>query len=214
MSAETRSPAAERERMVAEQLAARGIVDERVLDALRRVPRERFVPAGLERQAHQDRPLAIGYGQTISQPFIVGFMSAALALEGHERVLEVGAGSGYQTAVLAELAREVWALEIVPELCAAARARLAELGYGRVQVHCADGHAGWPAAAPFDAILLAAAPERVPAPLLEQLAPGGRLILPLGAREQTLVLLRRSPAGVERQELLPVRFVPMTGRAG
>jgi len=201
-----------RARMVAEQLAARGIGDERVLAALRDVPRHRFVlPEDLAR-AHDDGPLAIGHGQTISQPFIVAFMSAALELGGGERVLEVGAGSGYQTAVLSALAREVFALELLAPLYARAAALLAELGCANVQLREGDGHAGWPAAAPFDAILVAAAAERVPPALVEQLAPLGRLVAPVGAREQVLVRLRRTPEGIVEERLLSVRFVPLRGR--
>jgi protein-L-isoaspartate(D-aspartate) O-methyltransferase len=204
---------AERERMVAEQLAARGIHDERVLAAMRRVQRHRFVPAGEERHAYEDRPLPIGHGQTISQPYIVGFMSQALELDGSERVLDVGTGSGYQAAVLGELAREVWSIEIVAALAEGASERLRALGCTNVHVRAGDGYLGWPEHAPFDAILVAAAPDHVPQALVDQLAPGGCLILPVGTSEQDLVLLRRTEAGIVREEVLPVRFVPMTGLA-
>jgi len=203
----------ERERMVAEQLAARGIRDERVLAAMRRVPRHRFVDPDEARHAYEDRPLPIGQGQTISQPFVVAFMSQALELSGDERVLDVGTGSGYQAAILGELAREVWSIEIVAPLAESARQRLSALGYENVHVRCGDGYLGWPEHAPFDAILVAAAPDHVPQPLVDQLALGGRMILPVGKSDQELVLLRRTQAGVVQEEVLPVRFVPMTGLA-
>jgi protein-L-isoaspartate(D-aspartate) O-methyltransferase len=204
---------AARERMVAKQLAARGIRDARVLAAMRKVPRHRFVPAGQEGRAYEDRPLAIGNGQTISQPFVVAFMSQALELKGDERVLDVGTGSGYQAAILGELAREVWSLEIVAPLAESAGERLRALGHANVHVRCGDGYQGWSEHAPFDAILVAAAPDHVPQPLVDQLALGGRMILPVGKGEQDLVLLRKTPAGLVREEVLPVRFVPMTGMA-
>src|SRR5688572_9662241 len=194
---------AQRERMVAQQLVARGIHDERVLAAMRKVPRHRFVPGGEAGQAYQDRPLAIGYGQTISQPYVVAFMTEALRLDGSERVLEVGTGSGYQAAILAELAREVWSIEIVEPLAAEAAGRLAALGHRNVQVEAGDGYLGWPEHAPFDAILVAAAPDHVPQPLVEQLALGGRMILPVGKGEQDLVLIRKTEAGVLQEEVLP-----------
>jgi protein-L-isoaspartate(D-aspartate) O-methyltransferase len=203
----------ERERMLATQLVPRGVGDERVLAALRRVPRHRFVPADQAANAYEDRPLPIGLGQTISQPFIVGFMSQTLQLRGHERVLEIGCGSGYQSAVLGELAREVWSIEILEPLAERARATLAELGYTNVHVRSGDGYLGWPEHAPFDAILVAAAPEHVPQPLVDQLAIGGRMLLPLGGAEQELVVLRRTESGLTRESVLPVRFVPMTGLA-
>lgn len=204
---------AARARMVAEQLAERGITDERVLAALRRVPRHRFVLPEDVARAHDDGPLPIGLGQTISQPYVVALMSQALELRGGERVLEVGAGSGYQSAVLSALAREVFALEILPELRARAAALLAELGCTNVCLRDGDGHAGWPAAAPFDAILVAAAAERVPPALLRQLAPGGRAVLPVGTRRQELLRMRRTPHGFVEERLLSVCFVPMRGRA-
>ena len=202
---------AERERMVEIQLAQRGVSDERVLAAMRRVPRHRFVPEEAQALAYDDRPLSIGHGQTISQPFVVAFMSQALELTGDERVLEIGSGSGYQTAILAELAREVWSLEILEPLAERARSTLAELGCENLRR--GDGYLGWPDHAPFDAILVAAAPDHVPQPLLDQLAVGGRMILPVGSSEQELVLIRRTSTGYEREEVLPVRFVPMTGLA-
>ena len=203
----------EREQMVAAQLARRGIRDERVLDAMRRVPRHRFVPAEHQDEAYRDGPLPIGLDQTISQPFVVAFMTEALALDGSERVLEIGSGSGYQTAILAELAREVWSIEILEPLTERARAMIAELGYRNVHLRTGDGYLGWPEEAPFDAILVAAAPESVPEPLIDQLALGGRMILPVGKADQDLVLVRRTEAGILREEVMPVRFVPMTGLA-
>lgn len=203
----------ERERMITEQLAGRGIHDERVLAAMRRVPRHRFVDADQAAHAYEDRPLAIGHGQTISQPFVVAFMSQALELYGSERVLEIGTGSGYQAAILGELAREVWTIEIVAPLGERARTVLAELGHTNVHTRVGDGYLGWPEHAPFDAIMVTAAPDHVPQPLLDQLAPGGHMILPVGTREQELILVRRTASGFEQERVLPVRFVPMTGIA-
>ena len=200
-----------RARMVSGQLERRGITDPKVLSAMGTVPRERFVPPGARSEAYDDHPLAIGFGQTISQPYVVAFMTEALELDGDERVLEVGTGSGYQAAVLAEIVEQVFTIEIVPELAARATEDLA--GYDNVTVREADGYRGWPEHAPFDAILLAAAPDHVPAPLLDQLAVGGRMILPLGDFEQHLVLIERTPSGFEERRILPVRFVPMTGVA-
>ena len=203
-----------RARMVETQIAARGVKNERVLAAMRRAPRHEFVPTNLQRLAYADHALPIGLEQTISQPYIVAFMSEALALEGDEKVLEIGTGSGYQAAVLAELAGAVYTIEIVPELAARARAALDHTGYDRVNTRTGDGYRGWPEEAPFDAIILTAAPDHVPQPLLDQLAVGGRLILPLGGDWQELVLLTKTAAGgVTRRTLLPVRFVPMTGEA-
>jgi protein-L-isoaspartate(D-aspartate) O-methyltransferase len=206
--------AAAREQMVRDQLAARGVRDVRVLEAMGRVPRHELVPPELRAEAYEDRPLPIGHSQTISQPYIVAAMTEALRLTGDERVLEVGTGSGYQAAVLAELAREVYSIEIVTPLAEQARRDLARLGYAKVEVKQGDGYRGWPEHAPFDAIVVTAAPDHVPEPLLAQLAPGGRLVLPVGrSHDQALVLVTRSAEGFVREELLPVRFVPMTGEA-
>jgi protein-L-isoaspartate(D-aspartate) O-methyltransferase len=206
--------AAARQRMVDEQIVARGVTDTAVLRAMRAVPRHRFVPDSLRAHAYDDRPLPIGQGQTISQPYVVAYMTEQLALTPRSRVLEVGTGSGYQAAVLAELAREVHSIEIIPELGRAAEARLRELGYGRVRVRIGDGYAGWPEAAPFDAIIVTAAAEDVPRPLVAQLKPGGRMVLPVGPEDgdQLLVLVRKSDdgAGTVTRVLLPVRFVPLT----
>lgn len=200
--------------MLENQLIPRGIDDPRVLAALAAVPRHLFVPEKQRRAAYDDSPLAIGYGQTISQPFVVAFMTQAVALGGDERVLEIGTGSGYQAAVLGELAAEVWTIEIVPELAQRSRALLAELGYDNVHVREGDGYRGWPEHAPFDAIVVTAAPDHVPAPLLDQLAPGGRMVLPVGGERQELLLIEKDAAGaLTEREVLPVRFVPMVGEA-
>ncbi len=203
----------ERERMVARQIEARGVLDPRVLAAMRAVPRHRFVPREFQDMAYADQPLAIGHGQTISQPYIVAFMTQALDLDGSEKVLEIGTGSGYQAAVLAEIVRDVYTIEIVAPLARQAAKVLAENGYGFVRTRAGDGYLGWPEEAPFDAIIVTAAPDHVPQPLIDQLAMNGRMILPVGEGSQDLVLIRRTEAGVQREEVLPVRFVPMTGIA-
>lgn len=205
--------AGEREAMVREQLAARDVTDPRVLEAMRRVPRHRFVPEAQRADAYGDFPLPIGHGQTISQPYIVGLMSQLAQIEPGERVLEIGTGSGYQAAVLAELGAEVYSIEIVAPLGERARASLEELGYDRVHVRIGDGYAGWPEHAPFDAVLLTAAPRDIPQPLLDQLANDGRLVAPVGDLAQELVVVTRTPSGYARRSVAPVRFVPMTGRA-
>jgi len=199
------------------QLTGRGrdITNARVLAAMLRVPRHAFVPAHLRRDAYQDAPLPIGLSQTISQPFIVAYMTAAIDPQPTDRVLEIGAGCGYQTAVLAALAGEVYAVEIVESLAAQAADKLQQLGCRNVHVRHADGWQGWVDEAPFDAILVACAPDRVPEPLLHQLKSGGRLILPVGDLQhgQQLVLVEKSGQGIRQELLLPVRFVPMTGQA-
>jgi protein-L-isoaspartate(D-aspartate) O-methyltransferase len=199
------------ERMVREQLEARGITDARVLAAMRSVPRHEFIPHVLRDAAHRDGPLPIGHEQTISQPYIVALMSELARLRPEARVLEVGTGSGYQTAVLAELACDVHSIEIVPALADRAAATLRRLGYERVHVHQGDGHRGWPEAAPFDTILVTAAPERVPEALVAQLAPDGRLVIPIGGESQELQVHHRTDDGVVIEPVAPVRFVPMTG---
>jgi protein-L-isoaspartate(D-aspartate) O-methyltransferase len=202
---------------VSEELAARlhrmGIRDPRVLRAFERVPRSLFVPHELCELADADRPLPIGWGQTISQPYVVAFMTEWLRLEGGERVLEVGTGSGYQAAVLSLLAREVFSVEIVPELSERAAAALAAFGAANVRLRVGDGRRGWPEAAPFDRVIVTAAADAVPEPLLAQLAPGGRLVAPIGeAYEQRLELVTKDAAGrLDATALLPVRFVPLTG---
>ena len=203
----------DRMRMVERQLLARDITDPRVVRAMRRVPRERFVPPDQRQRAYEDRPLPIGYRQTISQPYIVAYMTQALRLTPDAKVLEVGTGSGYQAAVLAELAAAVYSIEIITQLAERARDTLAELGYANVQVRHGDGYAGWPEQAPFDAIMVTAAPDHVPQPLVDQLAVGGRLIIPVGQNRQTLTILTRTEDGVEQDTTLPVLFVPMTGEA-
>jgi protein-L-isoaspartate(D-aspartate) O-methyltransferase len=200
-------------RMVEEQIEARGVRDPRVLDAMRQVPRHELVPQSWRDQAYEDRPLPIGAGQTISQPYVVAAMSEALALAGGERVLEVGTGSGYQAAVLSKLAKQVYTIEIVPELAKRAKADLARLGYANVLVREGDGWRGWPEHAPFDAIMVTAAPEEVPPDLIAQLAVGGRLVIPVGGRDQKLLLVRKTPEGITREVLFGVRFVPMRGEA-
>ena len=202
-----------RRRMVEEQLASRDITDSRVLDAMRRVPRHLFVPAGLRSQAYDDYPLPIGEGQTISQPYIVALMTQCLGLKGGEKVLEVGTGSGYQAAVLAEMGARVFSIEINPVLAAGAARTLEELGYRNVRVKAGDGFFGWPGEAPFDAIIVTAAPEKVPPALFEQLKEGGRLIIPLGraAFVQVLTLFTKKEGKPVSREILDVRFVPMTG---
>jgi protein-L-isoaspartate(D-aspartate) O-methyltransferase len=201
--------------MVEHQLRRRGITDERVLAAMGRVPRELFVPEDVRRLAYEDGALPIGLGQTISQPFIVGTICQLLELQGDERVLDVGTGSGYQAAVLAELAAEVVTIERLPELAARARAALAEAGLERVRVFVGDGSRGVPERAPYDAIAVAAATPEVPAALYEQLAAGGRLVLPRGSRwGQELVLVSRTPAGPVERASVPCRFVPLVSEDG
>lgn len=202
-----------RERMVATYVEPR-VRDPRVLDAMRRVPRHLFVPEPVRDSAYADRPLPIGHGQTISQPYVVAFMTELARLSPEARVLEIGTGSGYQAAVLAGLAREVYTIEIVEPLAAEARERLGRLGIRNVTVRAGDGYRGWPEEAPFDAIVLTAAPPEIPAPLLAQLAPGGRLVAPVGSGWQELVVVERTAAGLVRRSVAPVRFVPMTGEAG
>lgn len=212
-SAPTDEFAPQRDRMVRDQLAARDITDPRVLAAMRRVPRHRFVPPSLIGSAYDDNALPLMLGQTISQPYIVAFMTQALDLDGSERVLEIGTGSGYQAALLAETAREVFTVEIIPELTQYARNVLDSLGYENIKFRTGDGYEGWPEYAPFDAVIVTAAPGHVPQPLIDQLKPEGRLVIPVGRREQDLVLIEKSGSGTSRRTLIPVRFVPMTGKA-
>ena len=206
---------AARERMVKQQLAAPGrdITNARVLAVMGKVPRHEFVPAYLRNLAYSDLPLPIGHDQTISQPFIVAFMTEKLEPKATDKVLEIGTGSGYQAAVLAELVRNVYTIEIVEPLARRAEADLKRLGYTNVFVRAGDGYKGWPEAAPFDAVIVTCAPEHVPQPLVEQLREGGRMIIPVGpAGNQELYLLYKKSDKVEKRAVLPVRFVPMTGK--
>jgi len=205
--------ASARARMVSQQIQARGVTDPRVLDAMRRVPRHLFVPEDLASQAHADHPLPIGHDQTISQPYVVALMTELADIGPGERALEIGTGSGYQAAVLAELADSVYTIEIVEPLAAEAAERLRRLGYGNVVVRSGDGYRGWPDRAPFDAIVVTAAPGHVPQPLLDQLAVGGKLVIPVGEVIQELREITRTDTGFVERSVLPVRFVPMTGEA-
>jgi protein-L-isoaspartate(D-aspartate) O-methyltransferase len=202
----------DREAMVEHQLRAIGVTDPRVLAAMGAVPRHLFVPAEFVESSYDDTPLPIGHGQTISAPDIVGWMSQAVAVSPGDRVLDIGTGSGYQAAVLAEMGCRVFSMELLQPLADAATKRLQELGYAGVTVRCGDGYAGWPEEAPFDAILVAAAPEEVPQALVQQLKIGGRLVLPVGPQgtaQRMVTLTKRSDGGVDREETLAVRFVPM-----
>lgn len=204
--------AAERSRMVAEQIADRGVSDSATLAALRAVPRHRFVPEALQRSAYDDSPLPIGHGQTISQPYIVAFMTEAARLTRDSKVLEIGTGSGYQAAVAAEISQNVFSIEIVPALAERAKAALQATGYGRVQVREGDGFHGWAEEAPFDVIIVTAAAETIPPPLIAQLKEGGRMLIPVGPQfgAQNLVLVTKQEGRVRSRTLMPVRFVPFT----
>ena len=205
--------ARKRMQMVEKQIAARGVADSAVLDAMRTVPRHLFVPEEHRKDAYEDFPLPIGQGQTISQPFIVAAMTEALSLTPKDRVLEIGTGSGYQAAVLAEIAADVFTIEIIEPLGRHAESTLATLGYKNIEVRIGDGYRGWLERSPFNAIIVTAAPDHIPQPLVEQLAMGGRMVLPLGDQEQTLVVLHKTPQGITRTDRYGVRFVPMTGEA-
>ena len=200
-----------REKMVETQIKARGVKDPRVLSALLKIERHRFVPEKYLDSAYSDQPLPIGEGQTISQPYIVALMTELLELKGNEKVLEIGTGSGYQAAVLAELAKEVYTIEIIEPLASTARERLSELGYQNVKVKAGDGYLGWPEVAPFDAIIVTAAPDHIPQPLVEQLKEGGRMVLPLGTFTQELKKIVKRSGKMETIDVIPVLFVPMTG---
>ena len=203
-----------RVRMVESQIAARGVRDPAVLDAMTRVPRHLFVPPAEQHRAYDDRPLPIGQGQTISQPYIVALMAEALQLSREHTVLEIGTGSGYQAAVLAELAREVYSIEIVPELADRARRALGEGGYRNVQVRTGNGYLGWPERAPFPRILVTAAPDEIPPRLIDQLAVGGIMVLPVGRLFQEMTIVTRTAVGVTQTKTIPVRFVPMVDPPG
>ena len=212
-AAEADSFAEQRERMVTDTISKRGVSDPRVLAAMRATPRHELVPAELRARSYEDRPLPIGFDQTISQPYIVAAMTEAAQLAPGEKVLEVGTGSGYQAAVLAELGAEVYTIEIVEALGKRARADLERLGYRRIQFRIGDGYLGWPEAAPFDAIVVTAAPPEIPRPLIDQLAVGGRLVIPVGDDDQKLQVITRRADGTTTETLYDVRFVPMTGEA-
>jgi protein-L-isoaspartate(D-aspartate) O-methyltransferase len=205
---------AERRRMVDQQMRARDISDKQVLEVMERVPRHLFVPDSLRDVAYEDRPLPIGQGQTISQPYIVALMTQLVQPRPDAKALDIGTGSGYQAAVLAELCRQVYSIEIVEGLARSARQRLADLGYTNVEVRHGDGYQGWAEHAPFDVIIVAAAPDHIPQPLIDQLAPNGRLVIPVGRGLQQLLVVEKSPLGeIRRRTITGVAFVPMTGAA-
>jgi protein-L-isoaspartate(D-aspartate) O-methyltransferase len=208
----TDSFAVRRHAMVERQIEARGIKSPSVLAAMRKVPRDRFVRPGAETLAYEDHPLQIASGQTISQPYIVAYMTEAAAISPNDKVLEIGTGSGYQAAILGEVAREVYTIEIIPELAEGARRILAELGYANVHVKAGNGYLGWPEHAPFDAIVVTAAPAEVPQELVDQLAVGGRMVIPVGSANQDMMIVERTQRGVVERRTIPVRFVPMTGK--
>jgi protein-L-isoaspartate(D-aspartate) O-methyltransferase len=202
-----------RDVMVATQIASRGVKDPRVLDAMRRVPRHLFVSKGDEDYAYDDGALPIGLGQTISQPYIVALMTELARIRPTDKVLEIGTGSGYQAAVLGELAASVYSIEIIDSLARRAAERLKELGYKNIVVLCGDGYKGWPDQAPFDAIIVTAAPPEIPEELVRQLAPGGRMVIPVGTSVQNLIVIRKNADGTtSTEEHIPVRFVPMVTR--
>ncbi len=202
-----------RRQMVEKQIRARGIKDDRVLKAMFQVKRHEFVAPGLQGEAYDDNPLPIGEGQTISQPYIVALMTELAQVNPDSKVLEVGTGSGYQAAVLSVLAREVYSIEIVDVLGRKAEEKLAALGCKNVHVRIGDGYKGWPEEAPFDAIVVTAAPDHVPQPLIDQLKTGGRLVIPVGDFYQDLSVITRTKKGLQKENIIPVRFVPMTGEA-
>ena len=199
--------------MVATQIEARGVRAPRVIAAMSAVPRHEFVPAELREAAYRDSPLPIGLEQTISQPYIVALMTELLLPEPSMKVLEIGTGSGYQAAILGEVVGEVYTIEIIPELGRRSAAFLERLGYENIHTRIGDGFDGWPEQAPFEAIIVTAAPAEIPAPLLEQLAVGGRLVIPVGRGSQDLIVVKRTTTGYARRTVTPVRFVPMTGKA-
>jgi protein-L-isoaspartate(D-aspartate) O-methyltransferase len=201
-----------RERMVETQIRARDVRNDAVLQAMRRVPRHLFVPDDVRQAAYDDRPLPIGRGQTISQPYIVAYMTEALQLAPGHRVLEVGTGSGYQAAVLAEIVKQVYSIEIVPDLAESARRALSQAGYGNVEVRSANGYLGWPEHAPFDRIIVTAAPAEIPQALVDQLAVGGIMVVPVGTSHQEIVVVTKTPSGATMERTIEVRFVPMVSK--
>lgn len=203
----------ERVRMVAEQIRSRGVHDSRVLDALRTVPRHRFLPDEFQDKAYADTPLPIGWDQTISQPYIVAYMTEALQIPAGGKVLEIGTGSGYQAAVLAEIAETVYTIEILPELAEKSRGVLGQLEYHNIHTRVGDGYRGWPEEAPFDAIIVTAAPDHVPPTLVKQLSVGARLVIPVGQSVQEIRIVTKTTDGSTSETTIPVRFVPMTGKA-
>jgi protein-L-isoaspartate(D-aspartate) O-methyltransferase len=203
----------QRLQMVKQQLRGRGIQDRAVLKAMSKVPRHRFVASSQASLAYGDYPLPIGYDQTISQPYIVAYMTETAHISSNEKVLEIGTGSGYQAAVLGELAKEVYTIEIVPELAETARKTLRELGYENVHVKTGDGYQGWAEYAPYDAIIVTAAPERIPEALVNQLALNGKMVIPVGTQNQVMAVIAKTRDGLVEKRTIPVRFVPMTGKS-
>jgi protein-L-isoaspartate(D-aspartate) O-methyltransferase len=201
-----------RRQMVEQQISSRGIADKAVLQSMSKVERHRFVPASQWDSAYNDYPLPIGEGQTISQPYIVAYMTEAVELSPSEKVLEIGTGSGYQAAILGEIAREVYTIEIVPPLAERAKATLSQLGYKNVFVKTGNGYLGWPEHAPFDAIVVTAAPDEVPQALVDQLAVNGKMVIPVGTFNQQMMIITKTSKGVVERKTIPVRFVPMTGK--
>ena len=201
-----------RQQMVSEQIRARDVRSAAVLQAMARVPRHLFVPAEMRPHAYEDRPLPIGQGQTISQPYIVGYMTEMLQLEPAHKVLEIGTGSGYQAAVLADIARQVYSIEIVPELAEGARGALSATGYRNVEVRTGNGYLGWPDRAPFDRIIVTAAPPEIPKALVDQLAVGGVMVVPVGIGYQEIVIITKTGQGVTEKRTIEVRFVPMVSK--
>ena len=200
--------------MIETQIIRRGITNERVISAMKSVPRDKFVPEEIREFAFEDRPLPIGFNQTISQPYIVAAMTEAINPQPYEKVLEIGTGSGYQAAILAQLCSNVYSIEIIPELAARAKQTLSETGITNVNIKCADGYLGWPDAAPFDAIIVTCAPNDIPKPLIEQLADNGRIIIPVGGNYgQELIKVSKKNGNLISEKLMNVIFVPMTGKA-